>query len=145
MTKVDDTEVKKSEGLSKRLHRRSLLKAGAIAAPVVLTLHGGVPLAHADSAGMCVMQLMEIANKTGDARAPMLQVPMTKSRDGIARPLLDPKHKTEIYAEDYDPETRIEPFNAGDPHHWQFLSDPNNQRYGFSCVNSIGMGNFKQT
>lgn len=144
MTKVDDTEVKKSEGLTKRLNRRSLLRAGAIAAPVALTLHGGVPLAHADSAGMCVMQLMEIANKSGDARSAMLQVPMSNGK--IAKPNIGYDHKTEIHMEDYDldPAVRIEPFNADDPHHWQFLSDPANNRYGFSCVNSIGMGNFKR-
>jgi len=142
MTKVDNAEVKKAEGLRKRLDRRSLLKAGAIAAPVALTLHGGVPLAHADSAGMCVVQLMEIANNSGDSRSPMLQVPMKDGR--VADPIIGFKHDVEIHAKDYPEGTSIEPFNAGSPHHWQFLSDPNNQRYGFSCVNSIGMGNFKQ-
>lgn len=50
----------------KRLNRRRLLRAGAIAAPVALTLHGGVPLAHADSAGMCALKLQEIANNSND-------------------------------------------------------------------------------
>lgn len=140
MTKVDNTEVNKVEGLKKRLDRRSLLKAGAIAAPVALTLHGGVPLAHADSAGLCVVQLMDIANNPGDHRAPMLQVPM---KDGtVARPLVG-NHKTEVKAEDYPDGTTIEPFNAS-PQHWEFLSDPQNQRYGFSCVSSIGFTKFSQ-
>ncbi len=138
MTKVNEIKEKKAGGLKKRLDRRSLLKAGAIAAPVALTLHGGVPLAHADSAGLCVVQLMDIAKNSSDHRSDMLQVPM---KDGaIARPNMG-SHKTEIKAEDYPQGTTIEPFNAS-PQHWEFLSDPRNQRYGFSCVSSIGYKKF---
>lgn len=144
MTKVNETEVKEAEGLKKRLHRRSLLKAGAVAAPIAMTLHGGIPLAHADSAGLCVIQLIEIA-QGNDSRARMLQIPMNGGRVAIPH---NGKYKTEILAEDleldYPEGTTLEPFNAS-PQHWQFLSDPNNNRFGFSCVSSIGFNNFAKS
>jgi len=49
----DDMKINKMEA---RIKRRSLLKAGAIAAPLAMTLHGGIPMAHADSAS-CVEEL----------------------------------------------------------------------------------------
>lgn len=145
MTKVNDTEVKQAEGLKKRLHRRSLLKAGAVAAPIAMTLHGGVPLAHADSAGLCVVQLIEIAKDGSDSRARMLQVPMNGGRVAIPH---NRTYKAEILEEDleidYPEGTTLEPFNAS-PQHWEFLSDPNNNRFGFSCVSSIGFNNFARS
>lgn len=68
MTDVNEkSELKDNESvttLSKRLHRRSLLKAGAIAAPVAMTLHSGAAATalgnHASSAGLCVLDLREI-------------------------------------------------------------------------------------
>ncbi len=144
MTKVNETEVKEAEGLKKRLHRRSLLKAGAVAAPIAMTLHGGIPLAHADSAGLCVIQLIEIA-QGNDSRARMLQIPMNGGRVAVPH---NGQYKTEILAEDleldYPEGTTLEPFNAS-PQHWQFLSDPNNNRFGFSCVSSIGFNNFAKS
>lgn len=144
MTKVNETEVKQGEGLKKRLHRRSLLKAGAVAAPIAMTLHGGIPLAHADSAGLCVVQLIEIA-QGNDSRARMLQVPIKDGKVAIPHNRV---YKTELVAEDLEtdfPEgTTLEPFNAS-PHHWEFLSDPNNNRFGFSCVSSIGFNNFARS
>ncbi len=139
MTKVNETEVKEAEGLKKRLHRRSLLKAGAVAAPIAMTLHGGIPLAHADSAGLCVVQMIEIA-QGNDSRARMLQVPVKNGQ--IARPLVG-EHQSEINAEDYPEGTVLEPFNASRLH-WDFISDPNNNRFGFSCVSSIGFNKFSQ-
>ena len=137
MTKVDEVEVKKSEGINKRLNRRNLLKAGAVAAPVALTLHGGVPLAHADSSGACVVQLMDIA-KSNDPRAPMLQVPIKKG--GVATPIRG-YHETELLPEnlerDYPKGTKLEPFD-GSYTHWDFVADPKNNRFGYSCVSSIG-------
>jgi len=135
MTKVNETEVKNVEGLNKRLHRRSLLKAGAVAAPIALTLHGGVPLAHADSAGLCVIQLMEIANNPGDGRHAMMQVPIHSNQ--IAQPLVGNSHAPEIHAEDYPEGTQIQPFDASNIEHWNFINNPLNNRFGFSCVNSI--------
>lgn len=144
MTEVNETEVKKTEGLKKRLHRRSLLKAGAVAAPIAMTLHGGIPLAHADSAGLCVVQLIEIA-KSNDSRAEMLQVPMNGGRVAVPH---SRSHKTIIKVEDLDVDypagTTLQPFDAS-PQHWQFLSDPNNNRFGFSCVSSIGFNNFAKS
>lgn len=144
MTKVNDTEVKQAEGLKKRLHRRSLLKAGAVAAPIAMTLHGGIPLAHADSAGLCVIQLIEIA-QGNDSRARMLQVPMKDGKVAIPNNRV---YKTELVPEDlatdYPEGTTLEPFNAS-PQHWEFLSDPNNNRFGFSCVSSIGFNKFSRS
>ncbi len=144
MTDVNETEAKQPEGLKKRLHRRSLLKAGAVAAPIAMTLHGGIPLAHADSAGLCVVQLIEIA-KGNDSRAEMLQVPMKGGRVAIPhnrshKPLIKPQD----LATDYPEGTTLQPFNAS-PEHWKFLSDPNNNRFGFSCVSSIGFNNFAKS
>lgn len=135
MTKVNETKVEREEGLAKRLHRRSLLKAGAVVAPIALTLHGGVPLAHADSAGLCVIQLMEIANDQSDGRHTMLQVPIHGGQ--VAQPLVGNSHATDILPEDYPNGTKIEPFDASNIEHWNFIKDPINGRFGFSCVNSI--------
>ncbi len=135
MTKVNETKVEREEGLAKRLHRRSLLKAGAVVAPIALTLHGGVPLAHADSAGLCVVKLMEIANDQGDARHRMLQIPVHGSQ--IAQPLVGNSHAVEVLPENYQPGTKLEPFDANNIQHWNFIKDPQNGRFGFSCVNSI--------
>ncbi|MBL4603914.1 MAG: hypothetical protein JKY84_14305 [Emcibacteraceae bacterium] len=135
MTKVNDAEVNKSTGLSQRLHRRSLLKAGAVIAPIVVTLHGGVPLAHADSAGLCVMQLVDIANDSSDSRHGYMQIPMKGGQ--IAQPLIGLTHNQEAKLSDYPDGTELEAFNAS-PAHWNFIADPTNNRFGFSCVNSIG-------
>ena len=142
MTEVNNTdkknEVTSGATLGKRLHRRSLLKAGAIAAPVALTLHGGVPLAHADSAGLCVINLMNIANNPADNRAAMLQVPI---KGGQVAEKKNGTHKFELLPEDlandYPPGTQLQPFDASNLNHWEFIKDPLNQRFGFSCVNSI--------
>ncbi len=40
-----------------RLKRRSILKAGAVIAPLAITLHGGISVAHANSA-TCVDQMV---------------------------------------------------------------------------------------
>jgi len=135
MTKVNDEEVKCEEGLSKRLHRRSLLKAGAVVAPIALTLHGGVPLAHADSAGLCVVQLMDIARDSTDSRHAMLQIPMKGGK--IIQPEGRLQHAFEVVQEDYPEGTELQPFDASNQQHWEFIKDPINGRFGHSCMASV--------
>ncbi|VAV88136.1 hypothetical protein MNBD_ALPHA02-1668 [hydrothermal vent metagenome] len=50
-----------------RLKRRSILKAGAVIAPLAITLHGGISVAHANSA-TCVDQM--VAN---DVQIPLFE------------------------------------------------------------------------
>ena len=140
MTKQTDNEEVKKDGLSKRLHRRSLLKAGAIAAPVALTLHGGVPLAHADSAGLCVLDLHKIASNPNDARHKMMQVPMKKGR--VTLPKRGYRHNMYKEAKNYPKGTKMEPFDSGNYQHWEFLKK-NKGHYGWSCINSIKYGQVK--
>ncbi len=50
--KKDDLKMNKTD--EKRIKRRSLLKAGAVIAPLAITLHGGVAFAQVNSAGRCI-------------------------------------------------------------------------------------------
>jgi len=50
MTEMKKNEPKMKKAVNTRIKRRSLLKAGAVIAPLAITLHGGIPLAHAASA-----------------------------------------------------------------------------------------------
>jgi len=134
MTNVNDTEKKIDAVDSKRQLRRRLLKTGALAAPIAMTLHGGVPLAHAASAGMCEYELIDIAQNTvSDPRAKYLQVPMYGNR--LAK-LERPTNGGDIDIEDYEDGSQLMPFN-GSEEHWQFLSDPANGGFAMSCYNSI--------
>ena len=141
MTKQTDNEEVKKDGLSKRLHRRSLLKAGAIAAPVALTLHGGVPLAHADSAGLCVLDLQKIANNPNDSRHKMMLVP-TAPNGKVTLPNNSFKHSFYKEADHYPEGTKMMPWDSGNYQHWDFL-EKNEGHYGWSCINSIKYGQVK--
>ncbi len=152
MTKVNGTEKKMDAIDSKRQLRRRLLKTGALAAPVAMTLHGGVPLAHAASAGLCEFELIEIANKgaySADPRTRHLQIPMHGNQ--LAK-LEKPPTGGELDIDDYEEGSQLIPFD-GSQEHWKFLSNPSNGGYAMSCYNSIvafknncnnGIGNLDQ-
>ncbi|VAW00144.1 hypothetical protein MNBD_ALPHA01-675 [hydrothermal vent metagenome] len=53
--KIDNATI--NEKTETRLRRRSILKAGAVIAPLAITLHGGISLAHANSA-TCVDKMV---------------------------------------------------------------------------------------
>jgi len=55
MTEINSDDIR-TDKKKARIKRRSLLKAGAMAAPLAITLYGGISLAHADSTD-CVEQL----------------------------------------------------------------------------------------
>lgn len=148
MTDVNErTEMKnidKSTTLSKRLHRRSLLKAGAIAAPVAMTLHSGAAARalgnHASSAGLCVLDLRDIATDTNHPNNGYLQIPVKGGR--VARRKDRQRHNGRVNARDCEKGTRLEPFDPRNRVHWDFIKDPRNGRFGMSCINSIEFGKF---
>ena len=53
MTEENKNKTMISKAKNTRINRRNILKAGAIVAPLAITLHGGIPMAHAASGG-CV-------------------------------------------------------------------------------------------
>ncbi|PCI46160.1 MAG: hypothetical protein COB49_09005 [Alphaproteobacteria bacterium] len=55
MTEINKDNAKKHTTEDARVIRRRILKAGAVA-PLALTLHGGIPMAHANSTG-CLEEL----------------------------------------------------------------------------------------
>lgn len=109
------TEIDKDNTMENlRIKRRSLLKAGAVIAPLALTLHGGISMAHASSTG-CVDDLKE------HVRIPTF--------DGEGNPNgdvpFDPENGlTGRLNENGTPET-----------HWDYLT--NEELYGASCLQSI--------
>lgn len=109
MNEIDKSKMKKVSDKENRLSRRRLLKTGAVMAPLALTLHGGIPLAHADSAGLCVLHLEELAQE-GD---PTLQLPL-------------------------GPQGQLVPFDGGIESHWEYIT-ADSSRHGYSCLNSIDM------
>lgn len=149
MTDVNEkSELKDNESvttLSKRLHRRSLLKAGAIAAPFAMTLHSGAAATalgnHASSAGLCVLDLREIATNPNHPRNEYMQVPINGGR--IARRRDRRRHNGRINARDCEDGTRLEPFDPRNRVHWDFIKDSRNARFGMSCINSIEFGQYR--
>ena len=136
MTNANDPKKEIDTVESKRQLRRRLLKTGALAAPVAMTLHGGVPLAHAASAGMCEFELIEIANKgigSLDPRTEHLQIPMRRRR--LARLKVEPTGPG-VDINNYEKGTKLVPFDGSDEH-WKFLSNPANGGFAMSCYNSI--------
>ena len=89
--------------------RRRLMRIGLTAAPIALTLHGGLPLAHADSLGLCVLQLEEQA-AAGD---PDLQIPVNGN----------PNSGNTV------------PFDSSNSDHWEYIQVNNLE--GASCLTSI--------
>lgn len=53
MTEMNDKKITENTVADTRAKRRRILKAGAVIAPLAVTLHGGIPMAHASSVG-CV-------------------------------------------------------------------------------------------
>jgi hypothetical protein len=129
MTKDIDLKNENEDMMKKRMHRRSLLKAGAIVAPIALTLHGGVPLAHAESSGQCGVKLIKLANGNGTQRqADLLGIPVQGT--GFDRRIAEVKsgfseHCEVARVEDYKRDTVIESFDGSDLH-WEFITNPAN-------------------
>lgn len=151
---------KNESSLSKRLHRRSLLKAGAVVAPIALTLHGGVPLAHADSSGSCIFELYDIANDPNHPNHEDMLIPMNPKNGHFATVINghvnDPGGGgtyPDNYPDNYPDGTYLEPFNPTNEEHWKFIAQsPAN--YGYSCIVSVtnvrlkgnnGFGNYDQS
>jgi hypothetical protein len=51
MTEMNDKKISENTVGDMRAKRRRILKAGAVIAPLAITLHGGIPMAHASSVG----------------------------------------------------------------------------------------------
>ncbi len=104
-----------------RLNRRSMLKAGAVAVPLAITLHGGIPMAHAASGG-CVQDMKD-----------HVTVPQFKlGDDGIT------------YEVDHDlPALQFDPVGGitgrvigGETEtHWDYIT--NEELFGASCLQSF--------
>jgi len=83
--KEDDMKINKMEA---RIKRRSLLKAGAVIAPLAITLHGGAAMAQVASAGRCVETMKTTVkvpvNRLDESGAPILDgdgIPVTDQVD----------------------------------------------------------------
>ncbi|PCJ38546.1 MAG: hypothetical protein COA81_12870 [Alphaproteobacteria bacterium] len=98
-----------------RLKRRSILKAGAVIAPLAITLHGGISVAHANSA-TCVDQM--VAND--------VQIPLFNA-DGTSKGI----------TERFNPESGLtgKVINSNPQTHWEYIQTG---VMGFtSCLTSI--------
>lgn len=133
MVDKNETENKSDGMMDKRIQRRRLLKTGALAAPIALTLHGGVPLAHADSSGSCILKLIEIANDSGNPHSGELQVPINPNNGQVAQAIHGHAQFPDLA--DYPVGTTLVPFD-GTYEHWSFVGSAAN-RFGFSCVSSL--------
>jgi len=81
----DDIKINKMEA---RIKRRSLLKAGAVIAPLAITLHGGVAMAQVASAGRCVEKLkttetVPVDTVDGNGNPVTNQVPFSPSQSAF--------------------------------------------------------------
>lgn len=114
MTEInrDDTKVSKMEA---RVKRRSLLKAGVIAAPLAMTLHGGISMAHADSAS-CVKELED--------HVTVPHYDDTGHKDGEER--FNPREGFT---------GRVNPDGRTEETHWDYLE--NEDISGASCLQSL--------
>ncbi|MBT6328427.1 MAG: hypothetical protein HOJ34_01475, partial [Kordiimonadaceae bacterium] len=133
MADIENQSGKTEDSLSKRLHRRSLLKAGAIVAPIALTLHGGVPLAHADSSGSCIIELWNIGENPSHPNYEDMQIPMNPKNghfQTVTNGLGNPNGGT------YPADTDWQAFNPTNEEHWKYIAEsPAN--YGYSCIVSV--------
>ncbi len=115
------TEVKKDNATTHkktevRLRRRSLLKAGAVIAPLAITLHGGISLAHANSA-TCVDKMVT---------------------NGVQIPILNPDGSPTGVTELFNPESGLtgQIINGQSQTHWEYIETG---VMGYtSCLTSIG-------
>lgn len=114
MTEKNSNDMKINEKEA-RIKRRSLLKAGMVAAPLAMTLHGGIPLAHAESTD-CVEELEK-----------HIEIPHDDDGDGVSD-----------RTEPFDPETGLTGGTNSDgtsETHWDYLI--NKDKVGASCLQSI--------
>ena len=121
MTEENKNKTTMSNAINTRLNRRSMLKAGAVVVPLAITLHGGIPVAHAASGG-CVEDM--------ETR---ITVPQFKlGDDGVT---YEVNH--DLPALPFDPvagETgRI--IDGLDETHWDYIT--NEELFGASCLQSF--------
>lgn len=114
MTEMNKDDAKENATKDARTKRRSILKAGAVIAPLALTLHGGIPMAHASSTG-CVDDLIT-----------HVKIPIFESDNGGFVWTGD----TEPFSP--SPASRT---GRGDETHWDYLV--NEELFGASCLTSI--------
>lgn len=120
--KKDDMKMNKTD--EKRIKRRSLLKAGAVIAPLAITLHGGVAFAQVNSAGRCIENM-----KTN------VQIPLYEEV-----PLGSGTYQQTGTTVNFSPENTdfTGRFNVngvpGPETHWQYIE--NEQLSGITCLQS---------
>ena len=113
MTEINKDDVKKNAMEETRLKRRSILKAGAVIAPLAVTLHGGIPLAHAASTG-CVQELV----------------------DNVTIPVYENGSYNMNNMVQFNPNAYTGLIENGESEsHWDYLIDK--KLYGASCMTSI--------
>jgi len=116
--KKNDTIMNKTD--KKRIERRSLLKAGAVIAPLAVTLHGGVAFATVNSAGRCIENM-----KTH------VKIPLFEDDNNGG-------YQSTGVMEDFSPENTALTgrFVGGQPEtHWQYIE--NEQLSGLTCLQSF--------
>ena len=121
MTEENKNKTTISNAKNTRINRRSMLKAGAIVAPLAITLHGGIPMAHATSSG-CVEDM--------ETR---ITVPQFKlGEDGIT---FEVNH--DLPALPFDPVSGItgRVIEGQNETHWDYIV--NEELFGASCLQSF--------
>lgn len=127
MTKMNKDNANKNALEAGRIKRRSILKAGAVIAPLALTLHGGTSLAFAGSVN-CLAELethVKVPNFEPDGMGGFAWNGTTTPFDPI-----DEGHFT----------GRLNPDGSLESH-WDYLI--NEELYGASCIQSIQMQNIR--
>ncbi len=120
MTKMNKDEASENTPEDARIKRRSILKAGAVIAPLALTLHGGIPMAHASSTG-CVEDLK-------------LHVDIPNYSDPDGDGIFELTGTTTNFDPDSGVTGRENPDGTSETH-WQYLQ--NEELFGASCLTSI--------
>ncbi len=118
--KKDDMKMNKTD--EKRIKRRSLLKAGAVIAPLAITLHGGVAFAQVNSAGRCIEDM-----KTN------VQIPLYEEV-----PIGSGTYQQTGTSVNFSPDNNqfTGRFVGGQPEtHWQYIE--NEQLSGITCLQSF--------
>ncbi len=134
MTNMNKDDAEKNAAEEARIKRRSILKAGAVIAPLALTLHGGIPLAQAMSTD-CLQELHEnllipnfVPNYDDDHHD-------DGHDDHHTGYILDP-NKPPTPFDPYNQLTTGRQFEGEDPEtHWDYLI--REDLYGVSCLTSV--------
>lgn len=124
MTKMNRNDAKNNIADAARIKRRSILKAGAVVAPLALTLHGGIPLAHAASSG-CLDDLRL------HVKVPNFIPDLENSNNGKTVYKWDGEDPVAFAPE----QTTGREINGVIETHWDYLK--NEEVFGASCLTSI--------